>query len=98
MIFGETPMKEKQVAYTLNKGTEMRICIKDDQGKYLNKKQTIVILLHELAHIMTKSIDHTEEFLNNQRIIVKHAKKFGLYEKYQDSDYCGTFLPYIEDL
>jgi len=97
-IFGETPIKEKQVAYTLNKGTEIRICIKDDQGKFINKKQTIFILFHELAHIITKSKDHTEEFLKNQRILVKNAKEFGLYKKYQDSDYCGTFLPYIEDL
>ena len=98
LAFGETPIKEKQVAYILNKGSEMRICVRDANGNFLNKNQTIFIILHELAHIITSSYDHTEEFLNNQKILVTHARQYGLYKEYKDSDYCGLFLPYIKDL
>ena len=52
------------------------------------------VALHELAHIMTKSIGHTEEFWNNFRYLLKKAIKLGLYNdvnfEKNPVDYCGT--------
>ena len=43
---------------------------------------------------MTKSIGHTEEFWNNFRILLKNARKLGIYKRvnYDENpvDYCGT--------
>ena len=59
------------------------------------------VALHELAHVMTKSVGHTEEFWSNFRYLLKNSIKLGIY-KYQDFrkkpvKYCGitiTDTPY----
>ena len=36
--------------------------------------------MHELAHIITKSVGHTDEYWDNYRLILKTAIDNGLYE------------------
>ena len=47
-----------------------------------------------LAHIMTKSIGHTEEFWANMRYLLKKGIKIGVYKpvdyKKNPVPYCGT--------
>ena len=52
---------------------------------------------HEIAHIMTKSIGHTEEFWNNFKYLLKIATiKLNLYDKVDYSKnpkkYCGMTI------
>ena len=52
------------------------------------------VALHEIAHVMTKSIGHTDEFWNNFRFLLKEAIKINVYKR-QDFrrhpvKYCGT--------
>ena len=51
------------------------------------------VALHELAHIMTKSIGHTEEFWENFKFLLKESIKMNLYKKidFQKNPhkYCG---------
>ena len=59
--------------------------------------------MHELSHIMTKSIGHTDEFWNNFKFVLECAKKSGLYNpvdyKKNPQTYCGmkiTDNPYYD--
>ena len=61
------------------------------------------VALHELSHIATKSIGHTQEFWNNFKFIIANAKKIGIYtpENYKSAPkmYCGlkiTDNPYFD--
>ena len=50
--------------------------------------------LHEMGHVITESIGHTQEFWDNFRYLLQKAISLGIYVK-QDfknnpQEYCGT--------
>lgn len=82
------------VAYSLNKGEELSICIRDKKNDLFIDNNTIMfVAIHELAHIMSKSTGHTDEFWDNMRYLLNKAIKINLYQKvnYKDNPvmYCG---------
>ena len=54
------------------------------------------VAIHELAHVMTKSVGHTEEFWDNMRYLLKKGIKIGVYTKvdYRKNPvkYCGLMI------
>jgi hypothetical protein len=89
-------------SYSVNKGDKLVICLRSKKTYNFQDDNTILfVVLHELAHIMTKSIGHKEEFWNNFRYLLKHAIEIKIYQ-YQDFNsnpepYCGiqiTDTPY----
>jgi len=90
---GETPQGEKSgAAFTINKGDIYICCI--TKGKLNDHNDTFFVCLHELAHVMSNSYGHGEEFKINFNFIVKLAVKLGLWNdpKYEEKpvDYCGV--------
>ncbi len=90
---GETPQGEKSgAAFTINKGDIYICCI--TKGKLNDENDTFFVCLHELAHVMSNSYGHGEEFKTNFNFIVKLAVKLGLWKdpKYEEKpvDYCGV--------
>lgn len=92
-IIGETINGEKDgAAHTIGKGN-IYICI-ITKGKLNDLNDTFFVCLHELAHVMSNSYGHGEEFKTNFNFIVKLAVKLGLWKdpKYEEKpiDYCGV--------
>ena len=59
----------------------MYICLRDKSGEFENQYNRVYfVVMHELAHIITKSVGHTEEYWDNYRLILKTAIDNGLYE------------------
>lgn len=92
----ETNSHETSAAYTLNKSTEIRLCIRDRNGNFEDPNTSMFVILHELAHVASISYNHTEEFKNNFSYITHLASSLGLY-KPQDftrypKTYCGTSI------
>ena len=91
----ESGKSSQYTSYSVNKGEKIVFCIRQkDEDESLVEENTITFVsIHELAHIMTKSIGHTEEFWNNFRRLLKEAIELGLYQKedYQShpKEYCG---------
>ena len=82
------------VAYSVNKGDELSICIRDKETKQFIDKNTInFVAIHELAHIMTKSTGHTPEFWDNMKYLLEHASEIGIYTPIDYAEnpkiYCG---------
>ena len=82
------------VAYSVNKGDELSICIREKKTeKFLDQNTVIFVAIHEIAHIMTESTGHTEEFWNNMKYLLKEGIKIGIYEEIDyakyPTDYCG---------
>lgn len=94
-------------AYSENKGEKLAFCVeteKENGTGYLVDINTMTyVAMHELAHIMTESIGHTEEFWKNYKFLLQVAKSINIYEPidYKKSPvrYCGmniTDNPYFD--
>jgi len=99
----ELPKNSKHIGYIINKNT-LHICLRNKNGQFINKYNKIYfVVMHELAHMITKSVGHTDEYWNNYKLIIKTAIKHNLY-KYKDYynnpvKYCGIDInssPYIK--
>lgn len=90
----ETNSTERSAAYTLNKSTEIRLCIRDAYGNFENLNSSFFVILHELAHVMSISYGHEDEFKNNFSYITHLASSLGLYKpedfKNNPKTYCGV--------
>jgi hypothetical protein len=91
----EAKHQNDSTSYTINKGEEIHICLRDKNTKKdLHDINTMMfVVLHELAHIMSDSVGHNNEFRTNFKFLLEHASKINLYDpvNYQDSpiQYCG---------
>ena len=89
---GEIPEKEGG-GYTINKGTKMGVCLVT-KGKFNDENDAYFVILHELAHVMSNSYGHGDEFKQNFDYIVKLAVKLDLWKPKNYSvdpvDYCGV--------
>tara|TARA_B110000908_G_C10195102_1_gene422478 strand:- start:381 stop:956 length:576 start_codon:yes stop_codon:yes gene_type:complete len=83
-------------SYSVNKGEKIVFCIrsKDKKQELVDINTIMFVAIHEIAHIMTKSIGHTSEFWENMKYLLQKGIKIGIYRKidYKNNPvkYCGT--------
>ena len=91
----ETAHHENSAAYTVNKGDELRLCVKSD-NKFEDVNTSMFVILHELAHIMSVTYGHNEEFRKNFSYIVHLASSLGVYKPQNFGEkpvaYCGSVV------
>lgn len=90
----ENIKNSNHTSYSINKGEKMVLCIRQkEDSSFVDDNTIIFVVIHELAHIMSKSIGHTDEFWSNFKFLLKNAEEFKLYkrENYNDKSkrYCG---------
>jgi predicted metal-dependent hydrolase len=91
----ESGKNNQYTSYSVNKGEKIVFCIrqKDEDETIVDENTLTFVSIHELAHIMTKSVGHTPEFWNNFKRLLKESIKYNLYQKedYNSNpkDYCG---------
>lgn len=92
----ESSPNNKYTSYSINKGEKIVFCIRsrDATNKLVAQNTMMFVAIHELAHLMTKSIGHTKEFWDNMRFLLKKAIDMNLYQKQDFRNnpvpYCGT--------
>lgn len=82
------------VAYSVNKGEELSLCIRDkDTEAFIDDNTIIFVAIHELSHIMTPETGHTPLFWDNMKYLLEQASSQGIYMPvdYSQSpvEYCG---------
>ena len=93
----ESSPGNKYTSYSINKGDKIVFCLRSKKDNSLVDLNTMMFVgIHELAHLMSKSIGHTEEFWDNMRFLLKESIKIKIYQK-QDynknpKDYCGITI------
>jgi hypothetical protein len=102
----ETLPTSEYTAYSENKGEKLAFCLdteKNSKGRLIDTNTLMYVALHELSHIATKSIGHTDEFWQNFKFIITEAKEIGVYNpidyKNQPARYCGMNIsdnPYYD--
>ena len=61
--------------------------------KLIDPNTLMYVAIHELGHLMTKSIGHTQEFWQNFKFLLQNAVKIKIYNpvnyKKKNKAYCG---------
>jgi hypothetical protein len=93
-------------AYSENKGEKVAFCLnqqKSDNNNLIDENTLLFVAIHELAHIMTKSIGHKSEFWANFKFLLENAKEAGIHDpvdyKKKPREYCGMKIrdnPYYD--
>jgi hypothetical protein len=92
----ESPNKEDESSYTINKGELMAICLrhKKESHQFHDYNTLLFVIIHELSHIASISEGHNSEFITNFKWLLQEAKSFGYYEpidyKTSPMTYCGV--------
>lgn len=101
----ETLPTSELTAYSENKGEKIAFCLNTtkDGDKLININTLTFVALHELSHIMTKSIGHKREFWENFKFVLENAKEANIYNpidyKKNPEQYCGMTIndnPYYD--
>ena len=98
----ELPKNSKHVGYIINKNT-LHICLRNKNGQFINKYNKVYfVVMHELAHMITKTTGHTDEYWNNYKLILETSinHKLYTYNNYYENpvEYCGKKInstPYL---
>jgi len=101
----ETLPTSEFTAYSENKGEKLAFCLNTEKnGNNLIDHNTLTfVAIHELAHIMTTSIGHKDEFWTNFKFLLGEAEKINIYKQtdYKKTPvrYCGMTIsdnPYYD--
>ena len=102
----ETLPTSEYTAYSENKGEKLAFCLdteKNNGGKLIDINTLMYVALHELSHIASESIGHTEEFWDNFKFLITESKEIGIYKpidyKNNNTQYCGMTItdnPYYD--
>ena len=106
--YEEAPHENGESTYTINKGELIKICLrKKKDGQPLHNLNTLMfVVIHELAHVMSVSIGHNKEFMDNFRFLLREADDIDIdytpidYSE-ENMTYCGvkvTHNPYYNDV
>jgi hypothetical protein len=102
----ETLPTSEFTAYSENKGEKLAFCLdteKNSKGRLIDMNTLMYVALHEVSHIATKSVGHTDEFWSNFKFMITEAKAINIYNpidyKKDPARYCGmniTDNPYYD--
>ena len=101
----ETLPTSEYTAYSENKGEKLAFCLDTEKnsGVLIDINTLTYVALHELSHVASKSIGHTDEFWENFKFLITEAKKIHIYSpidyKKEPARYCGmniTDNPYYD--
>ncbi len=102
----ETLPTSEYTAYSENKGEKLAFCLnteKNDNDKLIDGDTLLFVAIHELSHIMTKSIGHKTEFWDNFKFLLKEAQEANIHNpvdyKKNPKQYCSMKIrdnPYYD--
>lgn len=101
----ETLPTSSYTAYSENKGEKIAFCVNTTKNgnKLIDENTLMFVALHEVSHIATKSVGHTQEFWENFKFLIKEAKHINIYNpidyKKNPQPYCGMTItdnPYYD--
>lgn len=97
----ESIPSSKYTSYSINKGEKIIFCIRQrdaNNEKLMDINTMMFVAIHELSHLMSISIGHTDEFWNNMKFLIKESlqcpDKIYQYVPYhiKPQRYCGTMI------
>jgi len=94
--FKEATPDAEHTSYSVNKGEEVHFCLRQRENgdeSLVNEDIITFVAIHEMGHMITKTIGHGPDFWNNFAWLLQEAEKIGVYSKRDFSahpvSYCG---------
>jgi hypothetical protein len=99
-VFVENDMQSSDTSYSENKGQKIVVCLRDKTKAphypLIDENTVMFVMLHEMAHLMTETIGHTQEFWTNFKRILHDAVQVGIYHPvnyaHTPTPYCGMTI------
>jgi hypothetical protein len=99
-VFSENSMDSMDTSYSENKGQRIVVCLRDKtktpEFPLIDINTVMFVMLHEMAHLMSETIGHTNEFWENFKRILHDAVKIGIYTPvnytHKPTPYCGMVI------
>ncbi len=93
---GEATPDDEFTSFSVNKGESVHFCLRQREGQnesLVNENIITFVAIHEMGHIITKSVGHGPDFWNNFAWLLQESERIGIY-KQQDFaahpvSYCG---------
>lgn len=101
----ETLPTSELTAYSENKGEKLAFCLSNSKNSstLIDINTLTFVAIHELSHVMTKSVGHKNEFWQNFKFLLENAKAANIYQpvdyKKKPKGYCGMTItdnPYYD--
>jgi hypothetical protein len=94
--FEEATPDAEFTSYSVNKGESVFFCLRQREGKDESLVQEDIITfvaIHEMGHMITKTIGHGPDFWNNFAWLLQEAERVGIYQhrdfRAHPVSYCG---------
>jgi predicted metal-dependent hydrolase len=87
-------------SYTIDKGQVFAVCLRNikDNNALHTINDIMFVVIHELAHIFSKTYGHNNEFWTNFKFLLHEANEINIYNSIDYSknniDYCGMKITY----
>lgn len=78
--YAKVPLQVGDSAYTENKEVITLCLTNPDTGKYYDLNTLMYVLLHEIAHVVSKGQGHGDEFKQNFAKLLREAAAKGVYD------------------
>jgi hypothetical protein len=101
----ETLPTSEFTAYSENKGEKIAFCLDREKGnnQLIDENTLMFVGIHEISHIATKSVGHTDEFWKNFKFLLEQGVELKIYTpvdyKKNPKRYCSmeiTDNPYYD--
>jgi hypothetical protein len=101
----ETLPTSEFTAYSENKGEKIAFCLDTEKGnnQLIDENTLMFVGIHEISHIATKSVGHTDEFWKNFKFLLEQGVELKIYTpvdyKKNPKRYCSmeiTDNPYYD--
>jgi hypothetical protein len=94
--FKEATPDAEHTSYSVNKGEAVHFCLRQREGEdesIVDEEIITFVAIHEMGHMITKTIGHDADFWNNFAWLLQEAEKIGVYKhrdfKAHPVSYCG---------
>lgn len=95
----ETLPTSELTAYSENKGEKIAFCLnvkKKTSNNFVDINTLTFVAIHELGHVMSKTIGHNDEFWENFKFLLQNAVDIRIYDpvdyKKNPIEYCGMTI------
>jgi hypothetical protein len=98
VVFSENSITSEYTSYSINKGEELKFCLRSKKTKILYKDFNLLmfVAIHELSHIACPEYNHTPLFWKIFKFLLFESEIIGIYKKIDFSlyprNYCGIVI------
>ena len=89
----EGSVESGYTSYSVNKGEKIVLCIRQKDQSFVDHNTLLYVAIHELGHLMTDEIGHTDKFWANFRFLLQEAIDINMYKPVDYNEdpknYCG---------